>query len=284
MNMMIRHLPSQAERESRNRKLAFRAYLWEMRMLATWTVWLPFLAIAGIFLFTWVLYSVQMDSYTKMIVPGNLMDYRIHKPVLDYVTSLRTVLEILLPLLGLLQIHDILLREWRRGTIAFLTARRPLQWYFVVRLGGVLGYLFFLVAAGFLLSWWMTPQNALQHIEATNLGDWFWQAWLTVIAPTIFIMALGLCVSHLVTNTLAGIILPAACLLANWLFALQVQQSNQTNLMISYLFFGWSEQGLSPQPETWFNGKLLLCAMALLLLGCQTVLLKRMTIQQKSAE
>jgi hypothetical protein len=284
MNMMIRPLPSRGEEEPENQKQAFRAYLWEMRMLATWTIWLPFLTIAGILLFTWVTYSLEMDSYTKLIISGGPSNHQIYKPVLDYVTPLRTVLEILLPLLGLVQIHDILLREWRRDTIAILVARRPLQWYFAVRLGGVIGYLFCLVATSLLLSWWITPQNTLQHIGATNLGNWFWQAWLTAIAPTIFIMALGLCVCHLVANTLAGIILPATCLLANWLFALQVQQSNQTNLLISYLFFGWSEQELSTQPEAWFYGKLLLCAIALFLLGCQVVLLKKMTIQQKSAE
>lgn len=282
--MMIRLLSTNGEKKSGRRKHALRAYLWEMRLLATWAAWLPLLAIAGTFLLTWVIYSLEMESYMRLGVSGNLSDRLIHKPVLDYATSLRTVLEILLPLLGLLQIHDILLREWRRGTIAILVARRPLQWYFAVRLGAVVGYLFFLVAAGLLLSWWMTPQDALQHMKATNLGIWFWQAWLTVIAPTIFSMTLGLCLSHLVANALAGIILPAACLLANWLFALQVQQSNQTNWMISYLFFGWSEQDLSPQPETWFTGKLLLCAGALFLLGCQIALLKRMTIQQKSAE
>jgi hypothetical protein len=283
MNMMIRSLSLQGERRSGNRKPPVRAYLWEMRMLVTWSVWLPLLTIAGIFLFTWVTYFRNMDSYMKLVVSGDLMSHQ-KQPILDYVTPLRTILEIVLPLLGFLQIHDILLREWRRGTIAILAVRRSLQWYFAVRLAGVVGYLFFLVAVSFLLSWWMTPQDTLQHIETTDFGNWFWQAWLTVIAPTIFIMALGLCISHLTANTLAGIVLPAACLLANWLFALQVQQSNQTNLLISYLFFSWSEQGLSPQPEAWFNGKLLLCAMALFLFGCQIVLLKRMAIQQKSAE
>lgn len=283
-NTLIKTIPQQEEGEPGHQKKRARAYLWELRMLASWTMMLPLLLLAGSVLLTWVLYSLALASYLKVSAAGYASSFMAHKPTLDYTSYMRVLLELLLPLLSLMQVHDVLIREWRRNTIAILTTRRSLYWFFVVRMAGILWYLFLVVALGLVVSWWMTPQETLRHLQESNLGAWFWQAWLTAIAPTIFMMALGLFVCHLTGNTLAGIILPAACLLANCLFALQIQQSNQTNLLISYLFFGWSEQALSSQPDAWLNGKVLLCVIALCLFACQIQLLKRMTIQQKTTE
>lgn len=263
---------------------AFLAYLWELRQLFTWAAWLLLVVIAGIFLFVWGMYSQEMASYQQFLTSGDLADSPVHKPVLDFVTFVLTALEVLLPLLGVLLVHDILLRDWRRGTITILVARRSLSWYFAVRLGGIVVSLMLLTALALLLSWWWTPHDVLLRLGDTDLSSWFWPSWLIVLASTLFLMALGLATSHLTANTLVGIILPAACLLANLLFAVQVQQSGQTNLLLSYLLFGWSEQSLSPQPAAWLTGKIVLCVLALCLFGLQVVLLRRLTIQQKSAE
>jgi len=175
---------------------------------------------------------------------------------------------------------DLLIKEWRRNTLALLATRKPLLWFLAIRFGYLLGYLLLLNIAAILFSWWMTPH------PPTNLTmwPWIWQTLLTIMAPTLLLMSLGLLIAHLSVNATAGYILPACCWLANWLYALQVEQSHQLSPILSYLLFGWSDQNLTPHPEAWFAGKIILCILGMLLLSLQPMILLRITLQHKEAD
>ncbi|HVB20806.1 MAG TPA: hypothetical protein VNG51_02550 [Ktedonobacteraceae bacterium] len=251
-------------------------YGWELRQNVAWTWVLPLLVIAGSFLSTWLGYQADLQAAAPVI---NDVHQRIHA-ILDYINPLRNTLELLLPILSVFLVTDLLLKEWRRGTLMLLATRRSLLWFLAVRFGYLLGYLLVITLGAILLSWWLTPQP----LTDLSVGVWLWQTLLTIMAPTLLLMALGMLVAHLSVNISAGYVLPACCWLANWLYALQMQQTHATSAILSYLLFGWSDQNLTPQPEAWFAGKVLLCFLALLLLALQPLLLRRITLQQKVVE
>ncbi len=161
-----------------------------------------------------------------------------------------------------------------------MASRKSLLWFLVVRFGYLLGYLLLINVGAILLSWWLTPNSP----TGTNMGLWFWQTLLTVMAPTLLLIALGLLVAHLTVSTIAGYVLPACCWLANWLYALQVEQTHTTSAVLSYLLFGWSDKNLTPYPDAWLAGKAVLCGLAVLLLAIQPLLLQRVALQPKEAE
>ncbi|MGH2509465.1 MAG: hypothetical protein ACRDHZ_18970, partial [Ktedonobacteraceae bacterium] len=240
----------------------------------TWVV--PLLVIAGSFLLSWSNYLAELHAPTLSIAG-------IHQPikaVLDYAGPLRTTLELLLPILSVFLVTDLLLKEWRHGTLALLATRRSLLWFLAVRFGYLLGYVLLITVGAILLSWWLTPVPQTE----LSMGVWFWQALLTVMAPTLLLMALGLLMAHLTVNTIASYVLPACCWLANWLFALQVEQMHTTSVVLSYLLFGWSDKNLTPYPDAWLAGKVYLCVLAILLLVVQPWLLQRVALQHKDAE
>lgn len=262
--------------DTRKRQRRGGAFLWELRQTLTWTWIAPLLVIAGSFVFSWLSY---MTALHELAPPVDGLHPRI-KIVLDYTDPLRTTLELLLPIVSVFLATDILLKEWRRGTLAMLATRRSLLWFFTVRFGYLLSYVLVITVGGLLLSWWFTP------VPQTDLsmGVWFWQALLTVMAPTVLLMALGLLVAHLAVNTIASYIVPACGWLANWLFALQVEQGHSTSAVLSYLLFGWSDKNLTPDPDAWLAGKVWLYVLALLLLAVQPWLLQRVALQHKDAE
>ncbi|HLI69645.1 MAG TPA: hypothetical protein VKV19_07790 [Ktedonobacteraceae bacterium] len=252
------------------------AYGWEMRQSFAWIWFLPLLAVAGSLLFTWFIYWLESHSQA----PGvNTIHHKV-VIVLDYIHPLRNTLELLLPILSVFLATDLLLKEWRRGTLMLLTTRQSLLWFLVVRSGYLIGYLTLVTGGAILLSWWLTPNLP----SSLNMGVWLWQTLLTVMAPTLFLMALGLLVAHLSVNSIAGYVLPACCWLANWLYALQVEQAHTQSSILSYLLFGWSDKDLTPYPDAWLPGKILLCLAAALLLTVQPLLLRKMALQRKDVE
>lgn len=279
--MVSQHYHEQASQppfkvETRQRRLRSSAFLWELRRTWTWLWLVPLLIIVGSFLVSWSNYQAELHVpvFSVAGVPQRI------KAILDYAGPLRTTLELLLPIVSVFLVTDILLKEWRRGTLALLATRRSMLWFFALRFGCLLGYVLLLNVGAILLSWWLTP------IPQTNLDmwTWFWQTLLTIMAPTLLLMALGLLVAHLAVNTIASYIVPACAWLANWLFAIQVEQAHTTNAVLSYLLFGWSDKNLTPFPDAWLPGKVYLCIVAILLLVIQPWLLQRVSLQRKDAE
>lgn len=252
------------------------ALAWELRRTFTWTWFLPLLVMGGSFLFSWLGYQADLHAPAP---PLNGAAYRV-KAVLDYIHPLRNTLELLMPILSVLLAADLLIKEWRQRTLMLLATRKSLLWYLVVRFCYLLGYLLLLNVGAILLSWWLTPSPE----TSLSMGVWLWQTLLTVMAPTLFLMALGLLVVHLLVNPIAGYVLPACCWLANWLYALQLEQAHEMSATLSYLLFGWSDKALTPQPDAWLPGKILLSVLAALLLAPQPWLLQRVALRHKEAE
>lgn len=260
----------------RRRRRSGHAFAWELRQAVTWTWILPLLVVVGIFLFTWWAYQTDLHALAPTI---NAAHRRI-KVVLDYIDPLRNTLELLLPILSVFLATDLLIKEWRRGTLAFLATRKPLPWFLAIRFVYLLGYLLLLNVAAILLSWWMTPQP----LTDLSMDEWLWQTLLTIMASTLLLMTLALLTAHLSVSSVAGYVLPACCWLANWLYALQVEQSHTTSAALSYLLFGWSDQNLTPHPEAWLAGKIILCIVAVPLLAIQPWLLRRVALRHRDAE
>ncbi|HEU5379773.1 MAG TPA: hypothetical protein VFV38_30485 [Ktedonobacteraceae bacterium] len=252
------------------------AFAWELRQTCTW-IWILLLPIiVGSFLSTWNSYLVDLHAQTLLLANT----HQKIKVMLDYTEPVRNTLELLLPIFSVFLSTDLLVKEWRRGTLAFIAARKPLFWFLAVRFGYLLGYLLLISTGAILLSWWLTPNPPM----SVSLGAWLWQTLLTVMAPTLFLMALGLLVAHFAVNMTAGYILPACCWLANWLFALQVENAHSLNPVLSYLLFGWSDKDLTPDSDAWLSGKILLVILAVLLLSVQPLLLRKIALQHKEAE
>lgn len=252
------------------------ALAWELRQTFTWTWFLPLLVIGGSLLFSWLDYQANLRAPAP---PLNGAAHRI-TVVLDYIHPLRDTLELLLPILSVFLATDLLIKEWRRRTLMLLATRKSLLWFLAVRFHYLLGYLLLLCVGAILLSWWLTPYPQ----PDLSMGMWLWQTLLTVMAPTLFLMALGLLMAHLSVNTIAGYVLPACCWLANWLYALQLEQAHEKNPILSYLLFGWSDKDLTPQPDAWLPGKILLSILAAFLMAVQPWLLQRGSLQHKETE
>jgi len=261
---------------ARQRQSGGNTFGWELRQTMAWTWILPLFVIVGSLVFSWFSYTAEIHRQS------DLLHNAAQKvaSVLDYTATLRDTLELVFPLLGVLMATDVIVKEWRRGTLPLLATRKPILWFLVIRFGYLLSYLLLTTMGAILLSWWLTPH------PQTNLsiGVWLWQTLLTILAPTLLLIAIGLLVAHLSVNTIAGYVLPACCWLANWSFAQQVEQAHTTNALLSYLLFGWSEKDLTPQPDAWFTGKVLLCVLAVLLLAIQPLIVLRVALQHKPAE
>jgi hypothetical protein len=252
------------------------AYKWEIRQSFVWTWLLPLLIIAGSLVSTWFIYWLESHSQAPTL-------HTMHSGsviVLDYIDPLRNTLEFLLPIASIFLATDLLLKEWHRGIVLFLATRRSLLWFLMVRCGYLIIYLTLIVSGAILCSWWLTPSEP----SSLSMGTWFWQTLLTIMAPTLCLVALGLLVAHSTGSMIAGYIVPACCWLANWLYALQVEQAHALSPILSYLLFGWSNKDLTPYPDAWLPGKTMLCLIAILLLAVQPLLLRNMSFQRQNRE
>jgi hypothetical protein len=252
---------------SLRKESSWSAILWEGRRGLSWLWLLPLLIIIGTFVMTWYVYTQTVKTQILMEANG------IHRPttaILDYANGLRNDLELLMPLICIFLVAGLIAHEWRSGTLAHLVVRKALVWFLAVRLTYVFIYLLLLVVSAILISWWMTP-----HPPAPgDLWLWTWQTAVVIFAPTLLLCSLSLLSTHILTNLIAGYIIPSSLWLGNWLFANAVIQSRGKNDLLLYLLFGWNDHLYTHFPDNWLAGKWLLLALALIIFACQIPILR----------
>lgn len=190
------------------------------------------------------------------------------EPAHAHLLSLRTMLEVGMPLGGLLLGAPLLEREWTQGTIAQVALRTPLGVLLAVRVLLALGYITCLTAAAAGVGMVLSP---LPHTPETASGwQWVGSALLATLAPTVVLMALALLVTHATVSSIPGYVAGFCAWLGSFVAAQVLPQSAPVR---DFLLFGWSYPPF-PDHIGWMVGKAVQLLGALLLFAPQVVLLR----------
>lgn len=190
------------------------------------------------------------------------------EPAHTHLLALRTMLEVGMPLGGLLLGAPLLEREWTQGTVAQAALRTPLVALLAVRVLLVLGYLMCLTVVSVGVGLLLSPLPRMP--ESATGWQWLGNVLLATLAPTLLLMALALCVTHATVSAIPGYVAGFGAWLGCFVAA---QTLPQATSLRDFLLFGWT---YPPAPDHigWMAGKVALLLGALLLFIPQVALLR----------
>nr|BBH86418.1 hypothetical protein KTC_11690 [Thermosporothrix sp. COM3] len=237
----------------------------DLKQMVSWTWVLPLCLIIVSLVHTQISYRPPMPLEPPQLSSSEITE----KPkepertakTPDYATELRTALERFFPLVAGCVALPVFSEEWRYGMLAQVTLRRSLRRVLSERLLYVLCYLLLVVGLAGWISYAVTEQPPAKDL----VWPWPFEVLWTVFPTAFLLVSLGLLVTLLSCNLVAGYLLVGGYWVCNEIIT---QSLKGKNALLAYTLLGWQKRASSPDPVAWFQGKGVLLLIACLLFAC----------------